>query len=336
MYPFDGSDLGSGPGRADVPRPKPTDSSDAPCPLAASACPDGPETSGLRRVRAPGTHDRAPRAVPATTGRTVPLALTDHELAASLARGAGEVLLAERAAVGASDYDGRALKDRGDRAAHEFLVRALAHVRPDDAVLSEEGKDDQARLDADRVWIVDPLDGTREFAERDADGVWRDDWAVHVALWTRDEGLTAGAVALPARDQVLATGPGAVTAAPSSPRPWRVAVSRTRPPGLVERLAARTEVELVAMGSAGVKTMSVVVGDADVYLHGGGQYEWDSAAPVAVARAAGLVTTRLDGSPLAYNRPDPWLPDLLVCRPGDHEQLAGLVHELLSTAGNDE
>src|SRR5690606_32832243 len=139
MYPFDGSDLGSGPGRADVPRPRPTDSSDAPCPLAASACPDGPETSGLRRVCAPGTHDRAPRAVPATTGRTIPLALTDHELAASLARGAGEVLLAERAAVGASDYDGRALKDRGDRAAHEFLVRALAHVRPDDAVPSAEG-----------------------------------------------------------------------------------------------------------------------------------------------------------------------------------------------------
>lgn len=264
------------------------------------------------------------------------MALTDHELAASLARRAGETLLAERAAVGDGDYDGRALKDRGDQAAHEFLVRELAHVRPEDAVLSEEGKDDPARLSAERVWIVDPLDGTREFAERDASGVWRDDWAVHVALWSRDEGLVAGAVALPARGQVLSTGPEAVTAATSSPRPWRVAVSRTRPPELVERLAERTEVELVPMGSAGVKAMAVVVGAADVYLHGGGQYEWDSAAPVAVARAAGLVTTRLDGSPLAYNRPDPWLPDLLVCRPDDHEQLAELVHELLSTAGNDE
>ena len=264
------------------------------------------------------------------------MALSDHELAASLARGAGEVLLAERAALGAADFDPKELKDRGDRAAHEFLVRELAHVRPDDAVLSEEGADDKARLEAERVWIVDPLDGTREFAERNEDGTWRDDWAVHVALWQRDEGLVAGAVALPARAQVLATGPTATQAAPSSARPLRVAVSRSRPPAIVTQLAGRTEVTLVPMGSAGVKTMSVVTGEADVYLHGGGQYEWDSAAPVAVARAAGLVTTRLDGSALAYNRPDPWLPDLLVCRPEDHESIAALVHELLSTAGNDE
>lgn len=264
------------------------------------------------------------------------MALSDHELAAFLARGAGEVLLAQRSAVAELDFDPRELKDRGDQAAHEFLVGELAHLRPDDAVLSEEGADDRARLDADRVWIVDPLDGTREFAERHEDGSWRDDWAVHVALWQRDEGLVAGAVALPARGQVLATGPGAPRAASSSTRPLRVAVSRSRPPAIVTQLAERTEVELVAMGSAGVKTMAVVTGEADVYLHGGGQYEWDSAAPVAVARAAGLVTTRLDGSALAYNQPDPWLPDLLVCRPDDHESLATLVHELLSTAGNDE
>lgn len=264
------------------------------------------------------------------------MALSDHALAASLARGAGEVLLAQRAAVGDGDFDTTELKDRGDRAAHEFLVREIAHLRPADAVLSEEGSDDKARLDAERVWIVDPLDGTREFAERREDGTWRDDWAVHVALWRRDEGLVAGAVALPARGQVLATGPEAPRAASSSTPPLRVAVSRSRPPAIVEQLAERTEVELVPMGSAGVKTMAVVTGEADAYLHGGGQYEWDSAAPVAVARAAGLVTTRLDGSALAYNQADPWLPDLLVCRPEDHESLAALVHELLSLAGNDE
>ena len=263
------------------------------------------------------------------------MALSDHELATSLARGAGEVLLAVRAAA-PPGLDTAELKAQGDRSAHEFLVRELAHVRPDDAVLSEEGKDDPARLAAQRVWIVDPLDGTREFAERSEDGTWRDDWAVHVALWERGRGLVAGAVALPARGQVLATGPDAPRAASSSARPWRVAVSRSRPPEIVTRLAERADVELVAMGSAGVKAMSVVTGEADVYLHGGGQYEWDSAAPVAVANAAGLVTTRLDGSALAYNQPDPWLPDLLVCRPDDHESLAALVHELLSTTGDDE
>jgi len=264
------------------------------------------------------------------------VAPTDHEIAASLARGAGEVLLAERTAVGQGSFEPAALKDRGDRAAHDYLVAELARLCPGDAVLSEEGADDKARLEAERVWIVDPLDGTREFAERADDGEWRDDWAVHVALWRRDEGLVAGAVALPAREQVFSTGQLAVSAARSSSVPLRVAVSRSRPPAIVEQLASRTEIELVPMGSAGVKAMSVVTGDADVYLHGGGQYEWDSAAPVAVARAAGLVTTRLDGSALAYNRPDPWLPDLLVCRPDDHASLAALIHELHSTAGNDE
>ena len=262
--------------------------------------------------------------------------MTDHELAAGLARSAGEVLLAQRLAVGPGPFEPRELKDRGDRAAHEHLVAELARLCPGDAVLSEEGADDKARLDAERVWIVDPLDGTREFAERADDGVWRDDWAVHVALWQRDLGLVAGAVALPARDQVFATGPLAASAARGSSTPLRVAVSRSRPPAIVEQLASRTEVQLVPMGSAGVKAMAVVSGEADVYLHGGGQYEWDSAAPVAVARAAGLVTTRLDGSALAYNRPDPWLPDLLVCRPDDHASLAALIHELHSTAGNDE
>nr|WP_246406462.1 3'(2'),5'-bisphosphate nucleotidase CysQ [Modestobacter versicolor] len=208
--------------------------------------------------------------------------------------------------------DAAARKAAGDAEAHRFLVDRLAAVRPDDAVLSEEGADDRVRLTADRVWIVDPLDGTREFAELD-----RADWAVHVALWERGE-LVAGAVALPAEATTLGT--GGVDAAPSrSDGPMRLAVSRSRPPELVTALAQRLDAELLPMGSAGVKAMSVVRGVTDAYVHGGGQYEWDSAAPVAVARAAGLHTSRLDGSPLRYNQPSPYLPDLLVCRP----ELAG-------------
>jgi 3'(2'), 5'-bisphosphate nucleotidase len=164
------------------------------------------------------------------------------------------------------------------------------------------------RLIADRVWIVDPLDGTREFSELD-----RADWAVHVALWERGE-LVAGAVALPAEHTTLST--AAIAAVPArADGPLRLAVSRSRPPALVSELARRLDAELVAMGSAGVKAMSVVRGVTDAYVHGGGQYEWDSAAPVAVARAAGLHTSRLDGSPLRYNQPDPYLPDLVICRP---------------------
>jgi 3'(2'), 5'-bisphosphate nucleotidase len=186
-------------------------------------------------------------------------------------------------------------------------MTALAAVRPDDAVLSEEGADNPIRLQADRVWIVDPLDGTREFSELD-----RDDWAVHVALWQAGE-LTAGAIALPARDITLAT--PTVATPPGHTGPPRIAVSRSRPPAVAESVRDRLDGVLVPMGAAGVKVAAVVQGTADVYVHAGGQYEWDSAAPVAVARAAGLHTSRIDGSPLVYNRPDPLLPDLVVCRP---------------------
>lgn len=251
--------------------------------------------------------------------------LSDVDLAVALAEGAGQVLLGLRAAVDAAGggFDAKELKDAGDAASQEWLAAALSHARPGDAVLSEEAKDDAARVAADRVWIVDPLDGTREFAERHADGDaagrWRDDFAVHVALWQRGAGLTAGAVGLPARGTVLST---VSPAAPADPdgvldgsRPLRLAASRSRPPAFVSDLAARGDVELVPMGSAGVKVISVVDGTVDAYVHGGGQYEWDSAAPVAVAGAAGLECTRLDGSPLEYNRQDPWLPDLFVCHP---------------------
>jgi 3'(2'), 5'-bisphosphate nucleotidase len=204
--------------------------------------------------------------------------------------------------------DGRALGKRGDAEAHAALIELLAAARPADAVLSEEGADDQARLEHERVWIIDPLDGTREFGEPG-----RVDWAVHVALVVGGE-LVAGAVALPAVDTTLSTASPPPPPRAAGGRP-RVVVSRTRPPAAAERVAEALDADLVPLGSAGAKTMAVVQGEADAYVHSGGQYEWDSAAPVAVARAAGLHTSRLDGSPLRYNSPRPWLPDLLVCRP---------------------
>ncbi len=200
------------------------------------------------------------------------------------------------------------LRAEADRRSHELIVDALATAFPGDAVLSEEGRDDAARLDARRVWIVDPLDGTREFAEPG-----RSDWAVHVAFLS-DGLLRVGAVALPALAMTLSTG-ASPTLPPRDPAaPLRLAVSRTRPPDVTEAIRAALDAELVEMGSAGAKTMAVVRGEVDVYAHAGGQYEWDSAAPVAVATAAGVHASRLDGGPLRYNQPDPWLPDLLVCR----------------------
>ncbi len=213
----------------------------------------------------------------------------DHQLARELAAAAGERLLELRASGGEPDE----LRKAGDRLSHEFLVAELARLRPADAVLSEEGRDDPARLTADRVWIVDPLDGTREFGEPP-----RADWAVHVALWERERSgrrLTAGAVALPARDVVLSTAEPTRAAGPPA-SPLRLLVSRSRPPEFVTRLAAALGATLVPLGSAGAKAAAVILGEADAYVHSGGQYEWDSAAPVAVARAAGLHTSRIDGS----------------------------------------
>jgi 3'(2'), 5'-bisphosphate nucleotidase len=223
-----------------------------------------------------------------------------------LADEAAALLLAIRAPLTAG-ADPAAVKAEGDRASHELLVARLGELRPDDAVLSEEAADDAGRLSRDRVWIVDPHDGTREFGE-----AGRTDWAVHVAL-TSGGVATAGAVALPALGQTLGTDTPPVLA-PWHGGPPRLVVSRTRPPAIALALAEHLEGELVEMGSAGAKAMAVVRGDADVYAHAGGQYEWDSCAPVAVAAAAGLHVSRLDGTPLRYNQPDPWLPDLLICR----------------------
>lgn len=224
--------------------------------------------------------------------------MNDHEVAACLAAEAGALLLRIRDQGGAA----------GDQQSNALLLRRLAELRPEDAVLSEESADNPIRLERDRVWIIDPLDGTREYGEPP-----REDWAVHVALAVGGV-ATVGAVALPAADLVLHTGEPP-RPAPVSTGPIRLAVSRTRPPTCVDLLVDKLGAKTVPMGSAGAKAMAVVRGDVEVYAHSGGQYEWDSCAPVAVAAAAGLHVSRLDGSPLRYNQPDPYLPDLLICRP---------------------
>jgi 3'(2'), 5'-bisphosphate nucleotidase len=240
--------------------------------------------------------------------------LTDAALAADLAADAGKLLLAVRDEIG-FDHPW-ALGEAGDTEANSLILRRLRDERPDDAVLSEEAHDDLVRLRCDRVWIIDPLDGTREFSEEG-----RTDWAVHVALWTADSSspshLTAGAVAMPAQHRTIATDhPPAYPPMPlgGAENPIRIAASRTRPPEFVTALAAELGAELVPMGSAGVKIAAVINGEADAYIHAGGQYEWDSAAPVAVALATGLHASRIDGSALKYNEADPKLPDLVVCR----------------------
>ncbi|MBK5216522.1 MAG: 3'(2'),5'-bisphosphate nucleotidase CysQ [Propionibacteriales bacterium] len=197
-------------------------------------------------------------------------------------------------------------------------MKLFAEHRPDDAVLSEEGMDDKSRLMSNRVWIIDPLDGTREFSEPP-----REDWAVHVALWEAGD-LVAGAVAQPGLGQTFNTGEPSLVRPRTSARP-RIAVSRTRPPAFVAALADEIDAELVPMGSAGAKVISVVRDVTDAYVHAGGQYEWDSAAPVVVARAAGLHTSRADGAELRYNQNDVLLPDLLVCRPELADQITGFV-----------
>ena len=250
--------------------------------------------------------------------------------AASLA---GELLLRLRqgAAMGeatSAALDADALRAAGDRDANQAIMKLLANERPEDNLLSEEAADDPRRLIADRVWIIDPLDGTREFGERDAAGVWRDDFAVHVALWERGQGLTLGVVGLPARGVIYSS--DAPPAVPPSPTgKLRIAVSRTRPPAFITALESAGSATLVPMGSAGVKVMAVASGEVDAYIHAGGQYQWDSAAPVAVALAAGLVATRLDGSPLRYNVPELLLPDLVVCHPDRADE----VRAILDAAG---
>jgi 3'(2'), 5'-bisphosphate nucleotidase len=247
----------------------------------------------------------------------------DHQRAAAIASEAGELLLEVRASLEEANAHPRHVKDAGDRVSHDFIVKALAEEFPDDAILSEEGADDLARLTAERVWIVDPLDGTREFGEPG-----RSDWAVHVALVV-DGTVVAAAVALPALGITFTDLPAPPAPAPVGDRPPRMVVSRSRPPAMTGVLQSRLGAELVPLGSAGAKTMAVVSGEVDMYAHHGGQYEWDSAAPIGVAAAAGLHVSRLDGSPLRYNRPDPWLPDLLVCKPDLVDDVMSIIGEYL-------
>ncbi|MEI7888145.1 MAG: 3'(2'),5'-bisphosphate nucleotidase CysQ [Actinomycetes bacterium] len=247
--------------------------------------------------------------------------LDDHLLAAELAQSAGELLLQVRQELQQQQAAQSEIKDRGDQRAHEFLMQQLSSRRPADSVLSEESSEadrlDPARLTADRVWVIDPLDGTREFGEG------RSDWAVHVALV--EGGVpTAGAVSLPGLGIVFSTDNPPALPAPGNP--LRVIVSRSRPPEEALKIAEALNADLVEMGSAGAKAMAILRGEADIYPHSGGQFEWDSCAPVAVATAAGLSCTRLDGSPLIYNCADPYLPDLLICRPANTEHVLAVVN----------
>lgn len=237
----------------------------------------------------------------------------DARLASALARQAGELLMTARRL---SSLTGKPLGGLGDAVGQQFLSHSLTALRPDDAVLSEEAADDASRLGRSRVWIIDPLDGTREFSEG------RDDWAIHVALCV-DGHPRVGAVALPGLGLVLDT----ATPPPMPPAPegLKILVSRSRPPEVARRAAGILGAELVPMGSAGAKVMGVVRGEAHAYVHAGGQYEWDSAAPVAVALAAGFHVSRLDGTPMLYNQKDTYLPDLVVCRPELKDQLMAAV-----------
>jgi 3'(2'), 5'-bisphosphate nucleotidase len=247
----------------------------------------------------------------------------DEELAGDLATQAGALLLKLRADLGFGEPD--TLRKAGDRNSNELLVAALAEARPADAVLSEESTDDLARLDADRVWIVDPLDGTLEYGDEG-----RTDWAVHVALWQRGAGLTAGAVALPGLGQTRTTD-GDLPAPGEPATPLRFAVSRTRRPPWFDAVAERAGGVAVPIGSAGMKAMSVVLGDVHAYVHSGRMKEWDSAAPVAVAAAAGLHVSRLDGSPVEYNTRERLTPDLLICLPSIADRLLDAVQGIAGT-----
>ena len=242
--------------------------------------------------------------------------MTDAELAAHLAEIAGRILVTIR---DAGVLSAKALGQAGDATANQFLCHALRAQRPDDGLLSEEERDNPARLGQRRVWIVDPVDGTREYGEA------RSDWAVHVGL-AIDGVASLGAVALPGLDEVLRS--DRPVAVPPAPDRLRMVVSRSRPAREATAVAERLGAALVPMGSAGAKAMAVIRGEADIYLHTGGQYEWDSCAPVAVALAHGLHASRIDGGPLVYNRADTYLPDLLICRKDHADRVLGEVARL--------
>lgn len=242
--------------------------------------------------------------------------MTDAELAAKLAADAGALLLELRKN---SDLSGKQLGDAGDKTANEMLVAALRQLRPDDGLLSEESKDTVERLSKDRVWIIDPVDGTREYSEG------REDWAVHVGL-AIDGKPSVGAVSLPGLGLTLRS--DLPITLPVRASKSRLVVSRTRPAKEAVAVAKILDAELIPMGSAGAKAMAIIRGEADIYLHSGGQYEWDNCSPVAVAKAHGLHCSRIDGSPLIYNQQDTYLPDLLICHKQDADRILELANKL--------
>lgn len=248
--------------------------------------------------------------------------MTDADLAAHLAECAGRILLEVRAS---GMFTRKALGQAGDQTANQFLVHALRQQRPDDGLLSEESKDTEERLSRERVWIVDPVDGTREYGEE------RSDWAVHVGLAVNGT-AELGAVALPGRVGGIVLRSDLPREVPAAAERPRMVVSRTRPAAEALTVAERLHGELVPMGSAGAKAMAVVLGEAEIYLHSGGQYEWDSCAPVAVARAHGLHCSRIDGSPLVYNQRDTYMPDLLICRPEWSDRVLAEIRALASAS----
>jgi len=252
----------------------------------------------------------------------VSAALSDGELAAHLAHVAGRILVDVRSS---GLFSAKALGKAGDQTANQFLCHALREMRPEDGLLSEEEKDNAARLDMSRVWIVDPVDGTREYGEA------RADWAVHVGL-AIDGQPSIGAVALPGLDGGMVLRSDQPRPLPAAPDRLRMVVSRTRPAREAVAVAEQLDAELVPMGSAGAKAMAVILGQADIYLHSGGQYEWDSMAPVAVARAHGLHCSRIDGRPLIYNQKDVYLPDLLICRQEHAEEVLTLIAQVSQNA----
>lgn len=233
---------------------------------------------------------------------------TDQQLASRIATQAGVMLVELRDELAIEGIHYWDLKDEGDVAGHRYIMDALTQARPDDVILSEEAADNRRRLSAERVWIIDPIDGTNEFAEPP-----RYDWAIHIALWEKGK-LTVGSVALPTLGITFDADPAPIVPPSTRERPLLV-TSRTRNPYCAVKVANALGCDVARLGSAGAKAMAVVMGEADLYVHDGGMYQWDSAAPSAVAAAAGLHVSRTDGSPLIYNEESLWLPDFLVCRP---------------------
>ncbi|AWB82332.1 3'(2'),5'-bisphosphate nucleotidase CysQ [Corynebacterium yudongzhengii] len=246
---------------------------------------------------------------------------SDSRLTDLLAQGTGEILKGVR---GVGLLRGRDLGEAGDDLAQNWIARVLAQHRPDDGFLSEEAADNPERLSKDRVWIIDPLDGTKEFA------TGRQDWAVHIAL-VENGRPTHAAVGLPDLGVVFSSSDARHVEGPFA---RKIIASRNRPPKVANHIAEKLGFTSEGFGSAGAKAMHVLLGDHDAYIHAGGQYEWDQAAPVGVALASGLHASRLNGEELRYNNRDTYIPDLLICRPELADDILSLASDYLDEHGS--